>query len=85
MDFFDGGSGRNRGNRTSRRRRGNGSGVAVMGALKVNLVNMSVRARALMSVGDWRNTGNVKGTFTDATLLMGRGASAPSRRDVPLP
>ena len=30
--------------------------------------------------------GNVEGasTFTDATLLMGRGASAPSRRDVPL-
>ena len=31
--------------------------------------------------------GNVEGasTFTDATLLMGRGASAPSRQDVPLP
>ena len=30
---------------------------------------------------------NVEGasTFTDATLLMGRGASAASRRDVPLP
>ena len=30
--------------------------------------------------------GNVEGasTFTDATSLMGRGASAPPRRDVPL-
>ena len=34
-----------------------------------------------------RPQGNVEGasTFTDATLLMGRGASAPSRQDVPLP
>ena len=34
-----------------------------------------------------RPQGNVEGasTFTDATLLMRRGASAPSRQDVPLP